>query len=110
MVAVLGFRTPVLARATVEFTMRYLISYDILVPKPDYDVVHGHLTSALKGMGGRQLLLSQWSVRRPGESAVMIGDALFRRTGSDSRVRILVTEFPDPWWSTGGLLDQPGEA
>ena len=81
--------------------MRYVISYDLVVPGRNYNT----LITALESWGAQRILMSQWVVRWNGTSAQSIFNLV--RANMDANDRLLVTCLDSSdWWSIN-LLANP---
>lgn len=71
----------------------YLISYDLNKPEQDYP----KLWEALKSLGAKKVLYSEWVTRRTGTSSEGLRD--YVRQFIDSDDRLLVVDMSSGWAS-----------
>jgi len=80
--------------------MRYLISYDLIVPGKNYQP----LWNALAELGAKKVLLSQYIVRRNNTSAVGLRDHLVQFVDANDRLLVVCLDSTD--WAGRHLMVQ----
>ncbi len=77
--------------------MRYIISYDLMSSEKDYD----SLFEAIKKIGGKRVLQSQWGVVHESTTPKALCDHFKRLI--DSNYRLLVTCIDTTFWASWNL-------
>ena len=80
--------------------MRYLISYDLRNPGQNYE----KLIEAIKVLGGRSVLKSQWCLRHNNTSAKRLRDHFWGFM--DPNDRLLVVGIDNDDWSGKNLINR----
>ncbi len=80
--------------------MRYVISYDLNEPGQDYQALY----DALKNIGAKRVLESQWGVRRSNTTAAKLRDHFWRFM--DRNDRLLVTSIDSSSYAAYNLINK----
>ena len=80
--------------------MRFMISYDLTGPEPDYDRIH----EALERIQAERILLSQWCVRWKDRTAAQL--LAYCEAYTTAEDRILITAFDETRMASRNLLSQ----
>ncbi len=77
--------------------MLYIISYDLNAPGQNYEPLY----DALRDLGARRILASQWAVDRDNTSCRQLYSHLARYV--DANDKLLVTAPDNGWWASNGV-------